>query len=79
MHHTAALKLDGCVLCWGYKYNAHFLAPSDLENVVSISCGGHFVAAATMEGHIVCWGRNDDGECSVPDNTIVRVGLTILL
>jgi alpha-tubulin suppressor-like RCC1 family protein len=40
--------------------------PTEMENVVSISCGNQLTAALTESGRVHCWGNTLDG-CRVPN------------
>jgi alpha-tubulin suppressor-like RCC1 family protein len=68
--HSAALRCDGTVLCWGNNDNGQCGTPTGLSGVVSIKAADNFTAALKSDGTVVCWGRNDNGRCDVP------VGLT---
>ena len=78
--HTAAIKTDGTLWCWGYNNNGQ-LGDNTVTNRSSpvqtvtfgnnwkqVSCGYQTVAIKT-DGTLWIWGRNDYGQLG--DNTLV--------
>jgi hypothetical protein len=66
-YHTAALTVDGKVVCWGSNDNGQCNVPDDLDLVGAVSCGHYFVAVLTRDGVVRCWGENDCEQCNVPE------------
>jgi hypothetical protein len=64
--HSAALKSDGTVVCWGDNTYGQSVPPSNLSNVVSVSAGGYHTAALKSDGTIVAWGGNTYGQSTLP-------------
>jgi alpha-tubulin suppressor-like RCC1 family protein len=58
LQHSAALRADGTVLCWGYNiFYDQTNVPPNLSNVIAIACGSFHTLALTEDGGIVAWGR----------------------
>ena len=68
--HTAAVRADGTVVCWGNNDYGQCNVPVVLDSVVMLSCGGDHTAAVRADGSVVCWGRNEHGQCNVPDGLL---------
>ena len=65
--HTAALREDGTILCWGSYGYGPTNVPADLSNVVSISAGLDHTAALKSDGTVAAWGDNSYGQLAVPE------------
>jgi alpha-tubulin suppressor-like RCC1 family protein len=64
--HTAAVTLEGRVVCWGRQDDGRCNVPAGLDNITAVSCGSVVTAALTRDGRVICWGSNQYGQCSVP-------------
>jgi alpha-tubulin suppressor-like RCC1 family protein len=77
--HTAAIKLDGTLWCWGYNLygqvgdNTISYKSSPVQTVAGgnnwkqTDCGSYHSAAIKLDGTLWCWGYNPQG--SLGDNT----------
>jgi alpha-tubulin suppressor-like RCC1 family protein len=68
-YHTAAVRSDGSVVCWGRNTDGQCNVPAGVDSVVAVSAGEvHTLAVSSMAsgGRVTAWGKNDYGQCSVP-------------
>ena len=91
IHHTAAIKTDGSLWCWGLN-NYGQLGTNDTESVntpvttflegknwKSVSCGGYHTAAIKTDGSLWGWGRNNYGQLGTNDAKNVIIPAIIFL
>ena len=74
LNHTAAIKTDGTLWCWGYNLygslgdNTDVDKSSPVQTISSgtdwyqVSCGSNYTAAIKTDGTLWCWGYNDYGQ-----------------
>jgi hypothetical protein len=70
-YHTAAVRSDGSVVCWGRNTDGQCNVPAGVDSVVAVSAGEvHTLAVSSMAsgGRVTAWGKNDYGQCSVPSD-----------
>jgi alpha-tubulin suppressor-like RCC1 family protein len=79
-YHSAAIKTDGTLWCWGANYaqlgdNTNVPKSSPVQTISSgtnwnqVSCGTFHTAAIKTDGTLWCWGANNHGELG--DNTTI--------
>jgi len=83
-HTSCAVLSDGTVQCWGNNregqlgigttdFLRHLLPvpipSSTLNNVLSISAGGHHICVLIANGTVRCWGRNTEGQLGTGGTT----------
>jgi hypothetical protein len=61
--HTAALRVDGTVVCWGAGTTVpsgwsfgQSIVPPGLRDVAAVEAGGYHTVALKRDGTVVCWG-----------------------
>ena len=64
--HSAALRADGAILCFGMQADGRCDVPSNLGPFKAVSAGGAHTAAVRVNGLVVCWGSNVSQQCNVP-------------
>jgi alpha-tubulin suppressor-like RCC1 family protein len=64
--HTAALRADGAILCFGLREDGRCDVPAGLGPWQSVSAGGSHTAAIRANGLVACWGSNALLQCDVP-------------
>jgi alpha-tubulin suppressor-like RCC1 family protein len=74
-YHSAALKNDGTVVCWGQNTYGQTSVPAGLNNVVAISAGSMHTLALKSDGTVVAWGFDWNGQTDVPAglNNVVAI------
>jgi len=70
VYHTAALKKDGSVVCWGLNNSLQCRVPEPNADFVAVSAGWYHSMGLKSNGTVVCWGDNTFGQCSVPDTNV---------
>jgi alpha-tubulin suppressor-like RCC1 family protein len=60
---AAAITPEGTVVSWGKETNL----PSNLKNMVAVSCGYSHTAVLTYDGTVMCWGNDRDRRYTVPE------------
>ena len=83
LYHTAALKTDGTLWCWGYNTTYGSLGDNTISdrsspvqtvtfgtNWKQVSCGNAHTTAIKTDGTLWSWGRNSYG--ALGDNTIAH-------
>jgi alpha-tubulin suppressor-like RCC1 family protein len=65
--HTAALRNDGTILCWGRNSYGQTNVPPGLSNVVSINAGSDHTVALKSDGTVAAWGDNSYSQLAVPE------------
>jgi len=82
-NHTAAIKTDGTLWCWGYNVTYGQLGDNTIvhrsspvqtvafgKNWKQVSCGDRYTASIKTDGTLWCWGYNIYGQLG--DNTVVN-------
>ena len=66
--HSAAVRDDGVIVCWGRNDAGQCNAPTLPHGVAfeTVSCGGWHTLGLRDDGQVESWGRNTDGQCNVP-------------
>jgi alpha-tubulin suppressor-like RCC1 family protein len=65
--HTAALRNDGTILCWGRNSYGQTNVTPGLSNVVFISAGLDHTVALKSDGTVAAWGDNTYSQLAVPE------------
>ena len=66
--HTAAIRNDGKLFCWGNNDGGQCNIPNDIKNdkFISVSCGRWHTTVIRDDGKLFCWGRNIENQCKIP-------------
>ena len=64
--HSAALRADGVILCFGLEADGRCAVPQNLGPFKAVSAGGAHTAAIRANGVVACWGSNASLQCNVP-------------
>ena len=64
--HTAGLRRDGTVACWGTGGTVVTNVPAGLSNVTALAAGNAHTIALKSDGTVVAWGNNTYGQLLVP-------------
>ena len=73
--HSAAIRADGRVVCWGAGQTntqlgsdwGQSIVPADLLGARAIASGGYHNLVIALDGSVACGGRDKEGQCKVPD------------
>jgi alpha-tubulin suppressor-like RCC1 family protein len=60
--------VQATVICWGSNSSKQCNVPAGLNDVVTVSCGGHHTVVLTAAGKVLCWGNNTFRQCKPPTN-----------
>ena len=64
--HSAALRADGAILCFGMQSDGRCDVPANLGPCKAVAAGGSHTAAVRVNGVVACWGSNVSQQCNVP-------------
>ena len=66
--HSAALRADGAILCFGMQADGRCDVPAGLGPCKAVAAGGSHSAAVRVNGLVACWGSNVAQQCNVPSS-----------
>ena len=64
--HTAVVKTNGIVACWGFNMFGQCVVPANLGTCTTVAAGSDHTLAIRTAGTVAAWGYNLFGQSTVP-------------